>query len=195
LLDVACGTGGHLLHLRTKYAVEGLDLDSGMIAMASQRLPDVPLHQADMVDFDLGRQFDVVQCLFSSIGYVRTLERLRAAVATMARHLVSGGLLIVEPWFAPRDWRPGSPHGVWVDLPHLKVARINVSAPADHNLSVLDFHYLVATSRGVHYFGERHELGLFTEEQYRSAFEHAALKVVHDPDGPTGRGIYIGVSG
>src|SRR3954454_15547854 len=88
LLDVACGTGSHLAHLRHHYDVAGLDLDTGMLAVARQRLPDVPLHQGDLVDFDLGRQFDAVLCLGSSIGYVATVPRLLQAVATLARHTV-----------------------------------------------------------------------------------------------------------
>src|SRR5262245_10817884 len=65
LLDVACGTGAHLALLCQHYDVAGLDLDPGMLAMARQRLPDIPLHQADLADFDLGRQFDAVLCLGS----------------------------------------------------------------------------------------------------------------------------------
>jgi ubiquinone/menaquinone biosynthesis C-methylase UbiE len=30
LLDVACGTGGHLVHLTGQYDAEGLDLDGGL---------------------------------------------------------------------------------------------------------------------------------------------------------------------
>ena len=57
LLDVACGTGKHLELLRHRYRVEGLDLDSEMLAIARRRLgPDVPLHARDMLGFDLGRQ-------------------------------------------------------------------------------------------------------------------------------------------
>src|SRR5713101_6435159 len=63
LLDVACGTGQHLSHLKAQYTVEGLDLDKEMLALARKRLPDVVFHYADMVGFDLGRQFDVVVCL------------------------------------------------------------------------------------------------------------------------------------
>src|SRR5690606_13837529 len=57
LLDVGCGTGQHLAHLREHYSVEGLDLDSGLLAVARERLPGVPLHKADMAAFDLGRRF------------------------------------------------------------------------------------------------------------------------------------------
>jgi predicted TPR repeat methyltransferase len=54
LLDVACGTGLHLSYLKQHFQVEGLDLDEQLLAIARQRNPDVPLHQADMTDFDLG---------------------------------------------------------------------------------------------------------------------------------------------
>src|SRR6185312_6199625 len=68
LLDIACGTGGHLPYLRQHYSVEGLDLDEQMLAIARQRNPGVIFHHADMVDFSLEQQFDVILCLFSSIG-------------------------------------------------------------------------------------------------------------------------------
>ena len=91
LLDVACGTGRHLEHLRAWYDVEGVDLDEGLLSVARARLPDVPLRAADMRDFDLGRRFDVVTCLFSSIGYVQTPGALQASVAAMVRHVAPGG--------------------------------------------------------------------------------------------------------
>ena len=60
LLDAACGTGLHLQHLRDRFEVEGFDLDEGMLAVARDRLPGVPLHRADLAEVDLGRRFDVV---------------------------------------------------------------------------------------------------------------------------------------
>jgi len=68
LLDVACGTGRHLEQLRQEFACEGLDLDDGLLAVARRRLPGMRLTRADMADFDLGRRFDAVTCLFSSVG-------------------------------------------------------------------------------------------------------------------------------
>src|SRR5215469_11749712 len=76
LLDVACGTGSHLAFLRNYYTVEGLDLDELMLSIARQRNPEVRFHQADMTDFLLEDSFDVITCLFSSIGVVKTLPRL-----------------------------------------------------------------------------------------------------------------------
>lgn len=193
LLDVACGTGQHLRLLRDHYEVEGLDLDFDMLAAARARLPKVPLHQADLVDFDLGRTFDVVTCLFSSIGYARTLPRLRRAIRTMGRHLRPGGVLIVEPWLSPETYRSDIVHAEFVDRPDLKVARMNVSAVRGR-ASVLKFHYLVATASGVERFSERHVLGLFRPAEYLEAFRSAGLRVSQPPVDLSGRGLYVGVA-
>jgi SAM-dependent methyltransferase len=190
LLDIACGTGAHLEHL-TGYEVEGLDLDPEMLGVARERLPNVPLHEGDMADFDLGKRFDAVVCMFSSIGYVRTEERLRSAVASMARHLEPGGVLVVEPWLSPEVWVDRHVGAVFVDQPELKIARMNVGE-REGNLSIFEFEYLVGTPNGLERFNERHELGLFTVEQYLEAFRAAGLEVDHDPEGPMGRGLYIG---
>jgi len=193
LLDVACGTGRLVPFLQPRFAVEGLDLDPGMLAVARQKFPDVPFHQADMVDFDLGRQFDLIVNLFSSIGYVRTVENLNRAMASMARHLRPGGLLLVEPWFTPATWHPGSVHAVYVNDPELKIARINTSQ-VDGRLSWMDLHYLVGTPQGVEHFIERHELGLFEVDEMLAAFTAAGLQVEYDPQGLSGRGLYIGMA-
>ena len=190
LLDVACGTGAHLDHL-SGYEAEGLDLDPEMLAVARERLPKVAFHEGDMVDFDLGKPFDAVVCMFSSIGYVRTEERLRSAVASMARHLEPGGVLVVEPWLSPEAWVDRHVGAVFVDEPELKIARMNVGE-REGNLSIFEFEYLVGTPNGLERFNERHELGLFTVEQYLEAFRAAGLEVDHDPEGPMGRGLYIG---
>ena len=192
LLEVACGTGLHASLFRKYYLVEGLDLDPEMVAVASQNHPGIVFHQADMADFDLGKQFDVVTCLFSSVGYVKTVARLEGAIQTMADHLVSGGVLLVEPWFTPEHWTTGRVSALFVDQPDIKISRMNISE-AESNLSFFVFHYLVATSEGVEYFTERHELGLFTHEEYRGAFRKAGLEVSHDPEGLDGRGLYIGL--
>jgi SAM-dependent methyltransferase len=193
LLDVACGTGKHLELLREHFDVAGLDLDPELLGIARQRLAGVELHEADMTDFDLGRRFDVVACLFSSIGYVVTRERLHEAVAAMARHLEPGGLLIVEPWLRPEVWQEDHISMLVVDEPKHKIVRI--SRPSRRgDVSVLEFDYLAGTPERIEHFVERHELGLFSDEDYRGAFEAAALTVEHDAEGLMGRGLYLGSS-
>jgi SAM-dependent methyltransferase len=192
LLDVACGTGTHLAELRGRYRCEGLDLEPELLAVARERLPDVPVHEGDMRDFDLGRRFDVVTCLFGSIGYVLTVEGLEAAVAAMARHLEPGGVLLVEPWLRPEGVKPHV-GAVFVDEPELKIGRVN-TIEVEGRISSFDFHFLVGTPESVEHFVEHHELALFTHEEQLAAFRAAGLEVEHDEEGLMGRGLYIGVA-
>lgn len=189
LLDVACGTGKHLELLRGRFEVEGVDLDPNLLAIARERNPGVPLHEADMVSFDLGRTFDVVCCLFSSIGYVETLEKLEAAALSLARHAAPGGVVLLEPWLMPDAYEEGHLGFLTVDEPDLKIARMNTSR-REGDVSVLAFGYLVGTPHGIAHFTEDHRLGLFTDEQYRSALTKAGLES-QDDDDLMGRGLYV----
>lgn len=193
LLDVACGTGVHLSHLREWYHVEGVELSPWMLDVARRRLPDVPLHQYDMRHFDLRRRFDAVTCLFSAIGYMRSVSELRRAIATMARHVLPDGLVIVEPWLTPDRFIDGHVHADVAEGAGLKIARVGVSR-RDGDVSVLDMHHIVGSEAGVERFFERHEVRLFTHEQYLSAFTAAGLVVVFDAEGLTGRGLYVGLA-
>ena len=192
LLDVACGTGKHLEQLARWYSVQGLDLNEDFVAIARDRLGDrAHIHLADMTSFDFARTFGAVTCLFSSIAYVRTEERLDATLAAMARHLEPGGTLVLEPWITPENWIAGRPHLLTVDEPERKIARASV-AGREGDISILEFDYLVATPEGTRHFTERHEAALFTDEQYRQAFERADLSVELDEEGLIGRGLYVG---
>ena len=191
LLDVGCGTGRHLAYLREDYAVAGIDISDELIAVARRRCPDVPFHVGDMADFDLGERYDAVLCLFSAIGYVRTPERMREALGCMAAHVNPGGLVLVEPWFTPEAFWPDHLTANFLDDDDLKVAWMYVQR-REGRLSILDIHYMVGTTEGISTFTERHEIGLFTHEEYEAAFRDAGLEVAHDPQGLFQRGLYVG---
>ncbi|MFN2528058.1 MAG: class I SAM-dependent methyltransferase [Candidatus Baltobacteraceae bacterium] len=190
LLDVACGTGGHLQHLRAEFACEGVDIERNMLTLAAQRCPDVPLHQADMISFNLGKKFDALICLFSSIGYAPNVVRLDQTLQTFARHLCPGGALLLEPWFSPDQWVDGHLNALFVDEPLLKVARMNVSR-RDGNVSIVNYHYMVGSSDGIRTFTEAHRLTLFTHEEYRAALTRAGFRFEFDEQGLMNRGLYI----
>jgi len=191
LLDVACGTGAHAGLLRKHYKVEGLDLDPEMVSVARRKHPKITFHQGDMTHFDLSRQFDVIVCLFSSIGYVKTKSRLQKAIKTMNQHLSPGGVLLIEPWFTPTQWKPGRAFMTQVNKPDLKIVRMSHSGQKG-NLSFIEFQYLIGTSKGLEHHTEIHKLSLFTHKEYVNAIKATALDVKHDPEGLDGRGLYIG---
>lgn len=193
LLEVACGTGAHLTHLRPHYQAQGLDLSEEMLTVAREKNPDMTFSQGDMRTFDLNQRFDVVTCLFSSICYMQTPADLHAAVSNMAHYVQPGGVLLIEPWFTPDQFLPHTLHGgLMVNTPDLKICRMNISE-VQGRLSIMAMHHLIATPQAIEHFVERHEMGLFTHEEYLQAFAAAQLPVTHDSAGLDGRGIYIGL--
>ncbi len=192
LLDVACGTGMHLKWLKRRFpAAEGIDLSPDFIRVARLNDPDLKFHVGDMRTFSIAAKYDLITCLFSSIGYMTSLVDLRRAIRNMASHLTPGGLMLVEPWFPPNKWKVGQLSMLATGDDALKVVRMNVAARKGR-VSSFDLHYLVGTPKGVTHFVERHRAGLFTVQEMLKAFRDASLQVEYDEKGPTGRGLYVG---
>ncbi len=190
ILDVACGTAEHDKYLSEKYRVDGIDLDPNFVKIASDKNPKGHFYRADMRDFSLQKTYDVVLCLFSSIGYVKSMDNVVKALDCFKRHAAHDGVIIVEPWFTPEVWQNGSIHMLTAETGDSKVCRMNLSG-REGDVSILNFHYLVGTPGKIEHFTERHELSLFTVEQMKNAFQTAGLEVIYDSEGLSGRGLYI----
>jgi SAM-dependent methyltransferase len=192
LLDVACGTGKHLEYLSADYEVEGLDIEPNALAVARKRLPKIPFHQGDMRSFELGHRFDVVTCLFSSVGYMANTDELQRAIGTMGQHLNEPGLLIVEPWIFPDKWMDDHPlNAHWTDEPDTKIARI-IRSTREGNKTKLDMHIIAGTRDGIEHITGVHEMTLFDRSDYEDAFRRAGLEVEFDEKGLMDRGLFVG---
>ena len=194
LLDVACGTGHHIKFLKDEYSCTGMDISEEILEIARRNVEDVEFIQADMTSFDLERKFDVITCLFSSIGYVRTYENLRKTIRNFAGHLVEGGAAFIEPWFTKDVYDVGRPSMTIYDGDDVKIARLNTSDIQD-DLSIMDMHYLVAErDKGVRHYVDRHELGLFEVDETLKMMEESGLESQFISEGlMSGRGLYIGI--
>ena len=186
---MGCGAGGHLEYLSKSFTAEGLDISEELVEAARKKIPDIRIHRADMVSFQLDRRYDIVLCLFSSIGYVRTIARLNKAIQSMANHLNEGGILIVEPWFTRESWKPRDLYASYVDDPDLKMARICTNRTRGR-LCIIEMQYLIGAAEGITHSREIHRLGLFSRAEMMRAFETAGLDCRHEEDGITGRGLY-----
>lgn len=198
LLDVACGTGAHLAKLWDYFdLVEGLDLSDEMLAVARERLPNTVLRQGNMMHFNLGRQFDVVTCLFSAIGYMRSDAGLFLAVDAMARHVKPGGVLIIEPWLTAESFDPAmADNAVFIDEPDLKVARFTHTRRGGDFLTRLNMNYMVLVpGQHVKMFSEEHDLYMWPINHFMAAFQSADMAAIFDPVGLSGngRGLYIAI--
>lgn len=190
-LDLACGTGRHLEHLAGSFRCQGLDLEPGLLEHAARRVPGATFHAADMLDFSLpGQQFDLITCFFGSVGYLGSLERLHQAVRHWSSYLKPGGYVAIERWLDPGDFKPGRVFANFVDEPDFKLTRMVVSASSG-TLYDSDFHYLLATPKGVEHWVERHQLRMFTHQEYLEAL--AELQPELAPELAM-RGMYLGQS-
>jgi len=191
ILDIACGTAEHDRYLTQKFQVDGLDISPEFIAIARDKNPTGSYFVGDMVQFSLKRRYDVILCLFSSIGYVRTIQNARKAIQCFAAHLNEQGIILLEPWFTNETWiTDGTVHMLNSEIQDQKICRMSLSKKKG-NLSIIDFHYLIGANEKIRHFQERHELGLFSHDEILDAFTRSDLDVEYDADGLTGRGLYM----
>ena len=195
LLDVACGTGKHIDSLKDYYQVEGRDISSEMLKVARDRCPDILFHESCMMEFDLGKKYDVITCLYSSIALLKTLDNVKKAIKCMVNHLADGGLLLIEPWWDADQLWEGKLMFSSSDQPDMKICCMYI-IKREGQVSIFDMHYMVGTEEGIETFVEREELGLFTQQQYTESLEAAGLKVhYYDTDlFPKHKyGLYVGI--
>ncbi|VVB73486.1 Ubiquinone/menaquinone biosynthesis C-methyltransferase UbiE [uncultured archaeon] len=192
LLEVACGTGNYLQYLKNRFNCIGTDINAGMLRVARQKAKGVPLKRADMTKLNLNKKFDVIVCLFSSIGYVKTYPNLKKTLNGFYKHLKPGGIAVIEPWFTKATFRVGSPHSLLYDGEDIKIARLDVSAKRG-NVSILDLHFLVAErNKGTTHFIDRHELGLFEISRTLKIMKEVGFKPYALKKGAaTNRGTYV----
>jgi len=192
-LDVACGTGRHLEHLRARHSVAGVDRSPEMLKVARRRLPGVPLYRADMRTFRLPQTFDVVSCLFGAIGNIQSERALRATVQNFARHLKPGGLLMLEPWIDPTRFQVGMLRLMQYDDPATKVVRLAFSRRRGAR-SVTQTHYLVGErGRGLRHWTEFDPRLMVAYPRLREMMEAAGLRTKLVSRGlGTGRPLFLG---
>lgn len=97
LLDLACGRGRHARYfMEAGLSVTGVDLSPQSIAEARRSVPGARFLVHDMrVPLDLGG-FDLVTCLFTSMGYSLDPEDDRAVFRTVAGSLRPGGRFVLD---------------------------------------------------------------------------------------------------
>ncbi|MDG4752438.1 MULTISPECIES: class I SAM-dependent DNA methyltransferase [Micromonospora] len=196
LLDVACGTGAHLRAFARLFdRVEGLELSPAMVEAARTNTPGAVVHHGDMRSFHLGERYDVITCMFGSVGYLTDVEELNAALRRFAAHLSPGGVVAIDPWWFPDTYLDGYVSASLVEADGTTVVRVSHSK-RDRDASRMEVHYIVARpAGGVHHFVEQHRITLFPRDTYEKAFRGAGLRVRYLEGSQSGRGLFVGCAG
>lgn len=176
LLDVACGTGKHLEYWKQLYHCLGVDISEEMLVLAKKRHPDINFQIANMINMDLNQTFDIITCLFNSIGYVKTIENLRKTFHSFNKHLKPGGIIIIEPWLTKEEYQVGYPRMYTYDSDNLKIAELSIREIKD-NISIFNLHYLIAQKdKNVQRFEDHHELAMFEPEDFFKVISELGLE-------------------
>ena len=103
LLDVGCGTGGHLVHLNKKFKCAGIDSNKNFIDIAARK--GLKVNQSNMLDFSLEQKFDIIICLFGTIAHAMSNDNLKKIFLNFKKHLQKNGIIIIEPWLFKNQYK------------------------------------------------------------------------------------------
>jgi SAM-dependent methyltransferase len=94
-LDLACGTGAHLLHMQQYgFALTGLDNSARMLELAAVKVPSAEFLLCDLAAFDVPAHFDLITCFLYSIHYSHPLSAFEQTLNQAWKSLKPGGVFI-----------------------------------------------------------------------------------------------------
>ena len=166
-----------------------------MLNIARKKFPDIKFIKGNMINFEIDERYDVITCLFSSIGYVKTYENLRRTLINFSKHLKTGGVVLIEPWFTKASYKVGAPHLTVYQNKDTKIARVSVSK-AKAGVSIMEMHYLIAErDKKVKHFVSIEELGMFETQRTLKLMKDAGFKArfMKRKSFDRGRGLFVGV--
>ncbi|MEK7387272.1 MAG: class I SAM-dependent methyltransferase [candidate division NC10 bacterium] len=137
VLDIACGTGPHLIRLADRgFRMSGLDLSRENIEFLRRRLAAKghtgELLVGDMTDFRLVHPVDAAICMQDSQGHLLTNEQLLAHLRAVARSVKKGGLYIFDRYMAS-SWTNPARSWSWSRRRGGLIVRASFSALNDVN--------------------------------------------------------------
>ena len=165
ILELACGTGRHAFALEQYgYQITATDRSPAMLQVGRRRASKigskVVFTSADMQQLQLpAKEFDAAVCLFDSIGYLKTDEALKSALAEIRSRVRQKGLFIFEFWHAPamlshystvrvRRWKTSN--GEVVRISETTLDRENRLANVDYTVYELESDGTYSTLREAH---------------------------------------------
>jgi SAM-dependent methyltransferase len=137
VLDIACGTGPHLIRLAARgYAMTGLDLSPDNVRYLRGRVDkrglEADLRVGDMTRFRLPGPVDAAICMQDSQGHLLSNEALLAHLRAVAASVRPGGLYIFDRYMTS-SWTNPARSWSWSKRRGRLIVRASFSALHDVN--------------------------------------------------------------
>ena len=198
LLELGSGGGNNASHLKAGFQLTLVDLSPGMLELSKTINPECEHLAGDMRSVRLGRLFDAV-FIHDAIAYMTTGADLRAAIQTAFIHCKPGGVALFAPDCVRETFHPCTDHG-GQDSGGRALRYLEWTWDPDPGDStyLVDFAYLLRDETGaVRVEYDRHELGLFSRQEWLHLIEEAGFgaKIVPFEDSPTDLGseVFLGI--
>lgn len=106
ILSWGCGTGSYEILLKKKgFDITGVDFSEEMLNIAKSKIKklniEIDFLKGDVRNIKLNKKFDLVLAMFNIIGYQNTNQDVQDFIQNTARHLNSGGILMLDGWYQP----------------------------------------------------------------------------------------------
>ena len=187
LLDLACGTGRHLLEWEELgFAATGADASAAMLEVARHNAArtgsKAQFHHRPFEEVErIPGRFDAVMCMFSALNYLAAPEAMVPFLVKVRARLKRGGLLVLDHWNGFAVLKHSQPvrvvrtSGAGMDL--LRTAHVTVHA-MEQRVEVR-YNYVVMRGGVVEQdFVEEHHLRFHFPLEMRRALRDAGFSVV-----------------
>ncbi len=177
VLDMACGRGRHARWFKEAGCkVTGIDISPESIVDARKAVPDAAFLVHDIREPFANDRYDLVVCLFTSLGYFEALEDDRRAMQAAAQALKPGGWLVLDFMNSAKVLR----ELVGEECVQAGEVRFSITRQLEDGQIVKR---IAADDKGVlHRFEER--VTALMPDQLEALVRQAGLRVMDTTDGP-----------
>jgi SAM-dependent methyltransferase len=199
VLEIACGTGRVLIPIARKgIEIHGVDNSRPMLEILKRNLHSEPadvrgrvtLHEGDMRESRLSKQFPLIIIPFRAMQHMHTVEDQIRALQTAATHLTNNGILALDVFYPKFDLintKMGEevPEMEWQSSsdPAAIVRRYFRKESVDKINQVFNFTFVYRTFKDDKVIAEETEnfqLSFYTYPHLRALFLLAGLEIVEE---------------
>lgn len=186
IIDLSCGTGGHIIPLAKRgYSTWGVDSSAPMIRLAREKAFQAgcktELRSGSMTRIPFRGKFEACISMFDSIDYLQRDADVVATFGSVSSHLVSGGIFVLQFWNGPAVLKlgPTQRHKV-VENGELKLIRLSDSSLVTNYRSCRVSYRLIVIrgAKMIDDFREDHLLRYFDPDCLCTLLERSGLTVL-----------------